>query len=440
MDRARIHRIGGLALPIIGGMVSQNVLNVVDTAMVGTLGDTALAAVGLGSFANFLAMAFITGMAAGVQAMAARRKGEGKLNQTAIPLNGGLLLAGALAVPWSALLVWLAPDLFPFLVNDPAVHEQGIPYLQIRMLAMLGVGMNFAFRGYWNGVDLSRLYLGTLVVMHVVNIGLNWVLIFGNLGAPIMGASGAAWASTAATYVGTLVYVGLGLRHARGAGFLRGLPRGETLRTMLRLALPAGAQQFFMAAGFTALMWIVGRVGTAELAAANVLMTLTLVCILPAIGLGLSAATLVGQALGRGQPEDAKAWGWDVAKLGAGALAVLGLPLLLAPDLVLQGFLHDPHTRELARLPLQFLGAGMALDGVGLILLNALLGAGATRTVMAVSITLQWGLGLSLAYVAGPIMGLGLVGIWGAQVLYRLLQAVVFGVLWQRGAWAKLKL
>ena len=102
-------------------MVSQNVLNLVDTYMVGSLGDAALAAVGMGGFANWLAMAFITGLATGVQAMSARRLGEGKTEEMAVPLNGGLLQAIVLGVPMSLLAVHFASDLFPLLVNDPEV-------------------------------------------------------------------------------------------------------------------------------------------------------------------------------------------------------------------------------------------------------------------------------------------------------------------------------
>ena len=76
-----------LALPIIGGMVSQNILNLVDTAMVGTLGDAALAAVGLGGFVNFMFIALILGVSTGVQVMTARRKGEGRFGDLALPLN-----------------------------------------------------------------------------------------------------------------------------------------------------------------------------------------------------------------------------------------------------------------------------------------------------------------------------------------------------------------
>jgi hypothetical protein len=90
----------------MGGMMSQNVLNLVDIGMVGRLGDVALAATGIGSFANYLALAFIIGLSAGVQALAARRLGEGRTSETAVPLNGGLILALIIGILTCALLVW----------------------------------------------------------------------------------------------------------------------------------------------------------------------------------------------------------------------------------------------------------------------------------------------------------------------------------------------
>lgn len=435
----RRRRILSLALPIIGGMLSQNVLNLVDTAMVGSLGDTALAAVGLGSFANFTAMAFVTGMSAAVQAMAARWLGEGRAHETAQPLNGGLLLAVAIAVPWSALLFWLAPRLFPFLDDDPGVIAAGIPYWQARLVGMVAVGMNFAFRGYWNAVNLSRLYLGTLIVMHVVNISLNWVLIFGHLGAPPLGATGAGVASAIATYVGCACYFVLGVRHARGAGFLSGLPSGSTMATMLRLAIPAGLQQLFFAAGMTAFFWILAKLGTSELAAANVLINLVLVAVLPAIGFGLAAASLVGQSLGAHAAADARRWGWEVARLASLTVAVLVTPALLVPDLILGIFLHDPDTLALARMPLQIAAVGVVIDAFGLVLLNAHLGAGNSRHVMVVATALQWGLFLPLSYLVGPILGYGLLAVWAANMGYRLVQTCVFSLTWRGEAWARIK-
>ena len=428
-------------------MVSQNVLNLVDLAMVSTEGDAAVAAVGVGGFANFLAFSFITGLSAGVQSIAARRKGEGRDDETAIPLNAALLLGIAIGIPLSAVLYKLVPWFFPLQNPDPAVLDVGVPYLQARLLAMCAVATNFAFRGYWNAVDLSKLYLRTLLVMHACNIFLNWVLIFGNLGAPALGAYGAGVSSAIATYVGAAFYVWLGLRHARGAGFLRGLPDRATFRSIITLAIPNGLQQFAFAAGFNALFWILGHIGmgesghsTVDVAAANALVNVTLVALLPGIALGIAAASLVGQALGRKDPDDAYAWGWDVAKIAVGVMGVLGLPMAIAPDLVLSPFLHSADALETARLPMRMVGLFIAFDGIGMVLMNAMLGAGANRTVMVVSVALQWCLFLPIAFLLGPILGLGLLPIWIAQLSYRALAAVAFAVLWKRRNWANVQL
>lgn len=437
---ARRKRILGLALPIIGGMLSQNVLNLVDTAMVGTLGDAALAGVGLGGFANFLFSSFILGLSAGVQAMAARRVGEGRWRETAIPLNGGLLLALTLAVPWSAFLIAFTWDFFPFLASDTAVVEQGVPYLRARLVAMFAMGMNFAFRGYWNAVDKSILYMRTLISMHAVNIFLNWVLIFGNLGAPELGATGAGVASAVATIFGTASYFLLGRSYARDSGFLRGIPTHETMKTILRLATPAGVQQFFFAAGMTVFMMLVARMGTPELAAAKVIIDLILVGILPGIGFGLAAASLAGQALGRGEPDDAMQWGWDVAKIAVGVVGALSLPAVLFPKLILSGFIHEPTTLLLAENPLRVAAGFLFIDAVGMVLMNALTGVGDTKRVMFIGIGFQWLIFLPFVYLLGPVWGFGLVAVFAAQAAYRGLQAVTFASMWQRGRWQSIEL
>ncbi|MGD8825318.1 MAG: MATE family efflux transporter [Myxococcales bacterium] len=435
----RRHRIFGLALPIIGGMLSQNVLNLVDTAMVGTLGDAALAGVGLGGFANFLLSAFILGLSAGVQAMAARRVGERRGAETAIPLNGGLLMAVVIAVPWSAVLIALAPKYFPLLTGDTAVIEQGVPYLRARLFAMFAMGMNFSFRGYWNAVDKSVLYMRTLIFMHVLNIVLNWVLIFGNLGAPALGATGAGVASAIATVFGTASYFMLGRRYAREAGFLHGLPTRETIRTIIRIAGPAGLQQFFFAGGMTVFLALVARMGTPELAATKVIIDLILVGILPGIGFGLAAASLAGQALGRGDPADALQWGWDVTKIAVLLVGSISIPAVIFPRLLLSVFIHDQATLDLAETPLRVVAASLFIDSVGVVLMNALMGVGDTKRVMIISTSYQWLLFLPIVYVLGPMLGLGLVLVFLAQVAYRALQSLTFGLMWKRGRWQSIE-
>ena len=254
-----------------------------------------------------------------------------------------------------------------------------------------------------------------------------------------MGTLGAGIGSAIATYIGAGIYMYLGFRHARHAGFLRAIPGAATMLTMARLALPSALQQFMFAAGITALFWIIGQVGTAEVAVSNVLVNLLLVAFLPGMGMGMAAASLVGQALGRGEATEARRWGWDVVKLTALVMAALGLPALIVPDVLLAGFIHDPGVVDLARAPLRLLGAAMAIDAVGLVLMNALLGAGAARQVMVVTVSLQWLVGLPLTWLFGPYLGYGLLGIWASQFGYRAVQAAVLSYLWHRGRWAAIR-
>jgi len=433
-------RILGLALPIIGGMMSQNVLNLVDTAMVGHLGDAALAAVGMGGFVSFLCMSLILGIAVGVQATAARRKGEGRYNEMAVALNAGLLVVFCVGPFLSLALYNLVPVFYPHLVNDPEVVALGTPYLQIRILAIIFVASNFAFRGYWNAVDRSRLYMITLVIMHTCNILLNYMLIFGKFGFPELGVTGAGIGTAVSTAIGTSTYVFLGFKHARDEGFFQKRPTRRDVRQIVRLSIPSGVQQFFFSAGMTTMYWIIAKIGTAELAAANVLINITLIALLPGMALGISSATLVGQALGRGDPADARQWGWDVVKVAAIMLSVLGMPMWVAPDLMLGVFLHNPETLDVARAPMRLIGATMAVEAVGIVLMHSLMGAGDVHRVMRLSISCQWLYFLPLAYLVGPVLGNGLLAVWLLNISYRALLASVFAVMWHRGKWTTITL
>lgn len=435
MEAERRQRILALALPIIGGMVSQNLLNIVDTAMVGFLGDAALAAVGLGGFVVFMCQAFILGISTGVQSTAARKKGEGRPDRASAILNSALLLVLVIGPVFSLVLIQLAEPAYPFLNDDPDVIANGVPYIEWRLGAIVFVGMNFAFRGYWNALDMSRVYMSTLIIMHACNIVLNYALIFGHFGLPAYGVTGAGMASAISMGIGTMIYFILGFRYVRKDGFLDHLADKQETSSLIKISIPAGLQQFFFAAGLTAMFWIIGRIGTPELAAANVLITVLLFAILPGLALGIACTTLVGQALGRGDVDDAYQWAWDVAKVTVALLTVLGLPLWLVPDLVSSIFIHDESTRELARWPMRIMGLTMPLEALGFAFMHGMLGAGDARRVMFVSIGTQWILFLPLAFVIGPVLGYGLLGVWLWQGITRSFQVWMFITMWRGRKW-----
>ncbi len=438
LDKERSRHIMALTTPILGGMLSQNILNLVDAAMVGQLGSAALGGVGIASFVNFLAMSLFIGLATGVQALVGRTMGAGKADRAAFPLNAGILLDLAIGLPLAALLVWQAPNIMNALLDDPAVVAESTPYLQSRMAVISAMGINFAFRGFWSAVGKPGVYLRTLVVMHLLNIVLNYVLIFGHWGFPALGTFGAGLGTAIAMAIGTLSYTFIAWRKAAHHGFLRGLPSRESIMSLVRIAGPAALQQFFFAAGFTALFWIIAQIGTEELAGANAIVNLTLVAILPCIAFGITANTLVSHSLGAGEPEEAYRWGWDIVRLAVAVVFLIGLPFLLFPHAILSVFLHEPAALDKAVIPLRIMGGGIAIDAVAIVLINALQGAGAARQTMLVSLSMQWGIFLPLAYLLGPVLGYGLTAIWVAQVCYRLVQMVWVVRLWTRREWQAL--
>jgi Na+-driven multidrug efflux pump len=380
-DSGRRKMIWSIALPIMGGMMSQNILNLVDIGMVGRLGDSALAATGIGSFSSYLAISFIIGLSAGVQALAARRLGEGRTSETAIPLNGGLILALVIGIPLCVILILFTPTAFTYLTSDPAVQELGIPYLQIRIAAMMAVGMNFSFRGYWSAIHMTSVYLRTLLIMHAINIFLNWVLIFGNLGAPELGVFGAGLATTISLYIGTSIYFFFALRHASH-----------------------------------------------------------ITAILPAFGIALAATTLVGNALGRGDADDAALWGWNCSMLTFLYGVVMSVLLIPLASPILAVFLTNPETRQLAYLPMILWALMIAFDTMGMVLMNALIGAGDTRRSMWISLIWQWAFFLPLAFLAGPVLGFGLLGVWIINGIYRVGQALNCAHQWKSRKWARIQI
>ncbi len=440
VSRERSAQIFQIALPIIGGMMSQNILNLVDAAMVGQLGSTALAGVGLGSFINFVAAAIFMGMAAGVQAMVARRIGEGRESEAANPLNGALLAIFIAAIPVTLLLTHYSTAILTLLNDDQGVIEDGAKYLDARLIGIMAIGMNFSFRGYLSAIKMTQFYFKTLIIMHSLNILLNYVLIFGNWGFPELGTEGAGLGTSLSMIGGTLLYFFLTIKYTKKYGFGLHLPSKQTFIQVIKISFPSSLQQLFFALGFTTLFWIVGKIGTAELAAANVLTTLTLVAILPSIAFGMGSATLVGQALGRKDVEDAYRWAWDTSIIAMLAISIISIPMLFVPDLILSVFLHEQAVIDIARVPLQLVGIAIIIDAVNLVLMSSLQGAGATKMTMVVGIVTQWLIFLPLAWIIGPMMGMGLTAIWLTQGLYRLLQTFWFASLWNKKQWAKIKL
>lgn len=449
----RLQRILMIALPLIGGMLSQSVLNLVDAAMVGRLGEVPLAAVGIGSYANFLIVSAVMGISTSVQALVARRfgshlpHGSQSLNGTPLsvlqPLIAGIWVALLIAIPVTfGALMW-AHVIIPYFNRQPDVAIEAIAYFEWRSLGLFAVGANIAFRGFFSGIGDVRDYLTILLTIHVLNVLFSYFLIFGIFGWDGFGAQGSAMGTTLAIGVGTCMYARLIWReHIQGQHkwWRIALPSFNTLLSVVRITLPASAQQVLFALGICVLFWIIGQVGTHEQAVGHILISLSLFLILPAVGLGIASASLVGQSLGKKEPHQAHRWAWEVVRLGVLIIGLLGLPLCLEAHWVLSLFTHDPVLINIGLWPLRLTGACIVFELVAMVLTQSLHGAGASRQVLRISSVMQWGILLPTAFLVGPVLGGGLLGIWLVQSAQRIALSVLFTIIWQRRQWASITL
>ena len=458
----RVTMVLSNALPVMGGMVSQNVLNLVDAAMIARLGTVAVAAVGLGSTANFQCQALLQGVSSAVQAIAARSYGKSMTDvafaekkEIARPLNAAIVIVLFFGFPlaWWCYhnCAWFVPTYYAS--RDAAVASATVPYLRARLLAVPAVGINFAFRGFWNAIQQPQVYMNTLVVMHITNITVSFMLIWGvpALGVPKLGVAGAGLGTAFSVWVGTAMYIYQGFKRAKKYGFgfslrrreggaeldeeFSSFPTKEEIMLLIKQALPTGITNVLYASAMVFMYAIVGAISTTSVAAVNVLINLMLVLVLPCMGMGLAAGALSGRALGAGDVEDAKQWPWDVSKITAAGMSIFGLLIALFPQPILSVFLTDPEAIRVATMPLRLTGLTACGDAVSLTMQNALLGVGDVKTVALVSILAQWAVFLPIAWFSVHKLNQGLFCVWAIYVLYRVGVGMVYAWLWKRGKW-----
>ncbi len=439
ITRQRVATITKLAFPVGIALSSNIVMSLIDLAMVGRWGNSALAALGLSVFSNTLVLAFVAGIVPAVQGIVARRRGEGSTELRCLPLNGGLVVALLVGIPLTIVCYLCTPVFFSFISSDPAVTRVGVPYLRTLYTAISAVGMNNAFQGYWTGMERPKVYMMIALFMDSLHVFLNYILMFGHFGAPALGATGAAISAVISIYTGVIINSALAYSWFRADGALTARPSGSLLALIFKLGLPANLQSFFYSAGYLVFLWLVGQVGTMELAAANVVVRVSLVLLLLAISLGNASATLVSKTIGEGNLAGASAWGWDSGKLGIIGITLLGLPLFVFPRLFLSIFLADPQTISIAVIPLRLVAATAGMGSLIYIFAYTLLSVGDGNRVMMISFSTQWLFFLPAVWFVGPHLHYGLLQISLVQTAYGCIATVLITAIWADGRWKKVK-
>jgi putative MATE family efflux protein len=429
-----------LALPIVLVLLAQALMSLITIALVSPLGDAAVAGIGIGNALFSTLMAVLFGIDTGVQALVAWRFGAGQEIDAGFVLTDSLPIAAAAGL----LLVFAGyvggPGIFGLITADSEALAYGLSYLNATLPTLLFLGVVFAFSAYRNGAG-TPWYSLLPVVIQLPCAGLfSYLLVFGAGGLPRLGTAGAGLGLTLSALVALSVHLLLALRIVPVPGFLRRRPRWSGMRLILGIGLPVGLQQSLVYAGMAAFYAVVGLLGIGAMAAMNVVLAMMLLSILPASGVGIAAATLVGAALGRDDIADAERWGWETAKLGAAVIVACSLIVTVAPLDTLALFVADQSTRELAAVPLRVMALGMGIDAFGRILGFAMRGAGATRFVTAVAFAMQWGAQLPLVWLVGVHLGFGLLGVVVVRLLLFATETAIIAIAWRSGFWSRARL
>jgi putative MATE family efflux protein len=443
-DKALTRGVLKISTPAVAGLSSQMVVSVVDTAMVGRLENTTvvLAALGLGLLAAWAITSAFSSLATGTHVIVARRFGEGNYAAAGSGLNNSLFLSLILGVAFGLPGYLFSYNIMDFFASDAAVAAAGSEYLQWRFVGLLFFLFVVSYRGFFNGIGHTKIFMYSAIITNVSNIIFNYLLIFGKLGFPRMGLAGAGCAYAVSNVVGCMFFVSatfIGTYRKTYKYYTRVNIVGSVIRQIAKISTPVSFQNLLILLGFLVFVAITGMIGTSEQAASQVVITAMFMSFLPCFGFGIGAQTLVGQSIGKKNPSLAKRFGFEAAKLATYFTMVLGAIFILVPDAVIVLITTNEDVATMARPVLRIAGAGQVFYASGIVLAHALQAAGATVYVMYVEVLTHWIIFLPACYIMGITLGGGLIGAWTALPIYILSYSLLIYMKYRKDSWLLMK-
>ena len=423
-----------LAFPAVATSLLQLVFLLVDTFWVGRiLGPPALAAVSTAGFAVWMIVALAEMVEVGLTAVAARRHGEGAHGLAAVVAGTTLTLGLALGVV-VALVGWrLVPALFALMRTPTEVTDIGRLYLTTYLVGAPLVFGFFAAEATFRAAGDTRTPLLLLGASVLLNAILDPLLIVGAGPLPAMGIAGAAVAAILTR--GAALVMGFVLLVRRRLIRLSVFDWGSAF-TALRLGLPVAATGIFFSFVYVGLTRITSRFGVPALAALGIGHKLEGLSYMVAVGFGLAVAAIVGQNVGAGRLDRARAAGWTTTRYAAGVGAVVGLAFVAFPDLMVGIFTRDPAVVADGAMYLRALALAQVSMAFEIVLESGLGGAGYTVVPMlwnglftAARIPLA-------AWLAGVF---GVAGVWWAIGLTAVARGVAMALLWRSERWHRVR-
>lgn len=437
-----------VCLPLVMGMAATMVMEFTDRVFLANYSVAAISAALPAGIAAFLCMAFLGGVGGYISVFIAQYNGAGRNDRIGVALWQGIyftLLAGLLLV---LLSIFAARPLFGLAGHSAEVRVLEEIYFNILCRGAILHVASHTLSGFFTGRGMTRPVMISNFIGMVVNIPLDYALINGVWGFPELGITGAALA-TVVSWAVIVVILALVIfsqeNERRFAVFSSRAFDGEIFGRLLRFGIP-GAMQFSIDIfAFTFFILMVGRIGTSQLAATNIVLAINSLAFMPALGFSYGISSLVGQALGRGKPDKARQTTWSAVHLLCAFTLILDLLFILAPQAIITLFIPDngqqadyAQIMPLAVNLLRVVAAYILLDALYMTFSAVLKGAGDTRFIMwCTSLASLFAMLLPL-YVGIEILEWDVYFAWYCVLFYIALLFSLSAFRYRQGKWQRM--
>lgn len=404
-----------LAYPVVLSQLGHIMVSVADSVMAGRLGTTQLAAASLGNSIFTIVLVFGLGISYSMTPMVARADGRNNHSRIALVLTNGLVLNTLLGAVLFLVFFGLSP-LITYLDQPAAVEAMALPYVNVLFLSMVPLMIFQAFKQFAEGLSLTKQSMYISIFANVINIGLNYVLMYGKLGFPAMGLIGAAWATLFSRILMAFMMGAYILMHKRFERYWSYLSWQHLswahISRMFKIGMPISMQMIFEMGAFSFSAVMIGWMGARELAAHQIALNIASITYMMASGISAAATIRVGKLRGTGDLQSVHHAGYSSLILGAVFMAGSAILIILAKDFIPLLYVKDVEVQALATQLLIIAAIFQLSDGVQVVGLGALRGLEDVKVPSLISLFSYWLFALPLGYVLGFWFELGPIGIW----------------------------
>lgn len=404
-----------LAYPVMLSQLGQVMVGVADSMMVGRLGAETLAAASLANSIFFVVMMFGIGVSMAITPLVAAADGEGKSKRIARVFKHGFVINAFSGCVLFLIILMAAPGLY--YLNQPIeVVNLAIPYLGIITLSLIPFMFFQTFKQFTEGLSQTRQAMAVTIFCNVINVFLNWVMIYGHLGFPAMGLNGAGWATLISRILMGLMifyYVWNSKRYQSykiGFGFKKlSFP---LMSKMLQIGVPTGLQFTFEVGAFSAAAIMMGWIGVNALAAHQIAINLASISYMMASGLSAAAMVRVGNQLGRNDIKTLREIGFTSFAMVVIFMLFFAVALIAFRNFLPMLYIDELPVIEMTASLLVIAGLFQLSDGIQVVGLGALRGMADVKIPTIITLIAYWGVGLPLGYFLAFHLGLKEQGIW----------------------------